>query len=117
VWKLKHHKIWEEAHGPIPEGHAIMFANGDKSDFNPDNLLMVSRKERGFMNHEGLIFNDKDLTKTGKAIADLTFMIADRERKLGLRRIRKKNVQVTPAPSGASKRNNGGRPGLPKEEA
>jgi hypothetical protein len=116
VWKLKHHKIWEEAHGPIPKGHAIMFANGDKSDFNLDNLLMVSRKERGFMNHEGLIFSDKDLTKTGKAIADLTFIIADRERKLGLRRIRKKKESAS-SPSRGIERNNGGPPGIPKEEA
>jgi hypothetical protein len=79
-----------------------MFANGDKSDFNLDNLLMVSRKVRVFMNHEGLIFTDKELTKTAKSIADLTMLIADREKKLGLRRIRKKKErEASPAPSGA----------------
>jgi hypothetical protein len=33
-WKRKHNLIWENAHGPIPKGHMIIFADGNKQNFN-----------------------------------------------------------------------------------
>lgn len=44
-WKMVHHLVWEEHHGPIPKGHAITFVNGDKTDIRIDNLAQVSRRE------------------------------------------------------------------------
>jgi hypothetical protein len=88
--KLKHHIIWEAANGPIPKGHVVIFADGDKRNFILDNLLLVSHSELGIMNHQGLISTDKDLTKAGKVAADIYMAIADRERELGIRRIRRK---------------------------
>ena len=32
VWKLKHRLIWEQVHGPIPEGCNIQFRNGNRQD-------------------------------------------------------------------------------------
>jgi hypothetical protein len=102
AWKLKHHIIWEEAHGPIPEGHVVIFADGNKQNFALDNLLSVSRAELWTMSRLGLIFTDKEMTKTAKSIADLTMLINDRKRNPGLRRIRKKKErEASPAPSGA----------------
>ncbi len=40
-----HSLIWEERHGPIPEGHLVRFKDGDKRNFDPDNLECVSRAE------------------------------------------------------------------------
>src|SRR5262245_33000115 len=28
-WKYVHRIVWEEAHGPIPDGHCIIFKNGN----------------------------------------------------------------------------------------
>jgi hypothetical protein len=89
-WKLKHHIIWEAANGPIPRGHVVIFANGDKRDFALDNLLLVSHSELAMMNHQRLISTDRDLTKAGKVVADIYLEIADRERELGKRRVRRK---------------------------
>jgi len=40
-----HSIIWEELHGPVPEGHLVRFKDGDKRNFAPDNLELVSRAE------------------------------------------------------------------------
>jgi hypothetical protein len=79
-WKSKHSVIWEQAHGKIPEGHVIIFADGNKRNFDLDNLLLVSKAERAAMNSLGLIFPDKELTETGKAVAGLKLLINRRER-------------------------------------
>lgn len=71
VWKYKHVVIWEEANGPLPEGHVVLFADGDKNNLSLDNLLLVSRKELAVLNKQRLIYEDKDLTKVGLTIAKL----------------------------------------------
>jgi len=44
-YKAKHVWIWEQAHGPAPEGMAVMFRDGDKTNCELDNLMLVSRGE------------------------------------------------------------------------
>lgn len=44
-WKGVHVIVWEEAHGPVPRGHAVVFKNGDKRDIRIENLELVSRRE------------------------------------------------------------------------
>jgi hypothetical protein len=89
-WKSKHRLIWEAANGPVPEGHVVLFADGNRRNFALGNLILVSRKERAVMNNRGLIFPDKDLTKAGSAVAKLILVITERERETGKRRIRRK---------------------------
>jgi hypothetical protein len=93
-WRSKHLIIWEKAHGPIPKGHFIIFADGNKRNFNLSNLLMVSYEEIAVMNHLGLISADKDLTKEGKLIADVKLLIADRKRGLKKRKISRKKEKL-----------------------
>jgi hypothetical protein len=76
VWKYKHVVIWEKAHGPLPKGHVIMFTDGNKLNLRLSNLRMVSRKVLGVMNRCGLIFPQRDLTKTGKLVAEIKVRIA-----------------------------------------
>jgi hypothetical protein len=79
-WKAKHRIIWEKARGKIPRGHVVIFADGDKRNFAPDNLLMISQKELGVMNLQGLISPNAGLTRIGKTIADIRILIAGRKR-------------------------------------
>ena len=44
-WRLKHHLVWEKAHGTVPENHFICFVDGDNRNFNLDNLKAVSLEE------------------------------------------------------------------------
>lgn len=44
-WALVHRIVWEQHHGPIPEGHAVIFHDGDTSNFDINNLRCISRAE------------------------------------------------------------------------
>lgn len=44
-WRPVHVLVWEEHNGPLPDGHAVIFADGDRGNFAPDNLLCLSRAE------------------------------------------------------------------------
>jgi hypothetical protein len=91
-WQEKHLFIWEKAHGPVPGGHVIIFADGDKSNIRLSNLLMVSRAELAVMNRFGLISCHKELTKAGKSIADIKMLITERKRRL--KKPRSKRVET-----------------------
>jgi hypothetical protein len=79
TWKYKHRMIWEQAHGKIPRGHAVLFADGNRLNFALDNLILVNRSELAVMNHLDLISANGDLTRAGKAVADIKLAIADRK--------------------------------------
>jgi hypothetical protein len=80
-WKGKHVMVWEKANGPVPEGHAVIFADGNNRNFNLGNLMLVSRAELLVMNKNGLISRHKDLTMAGKTVAEIKLQIAAKKRK------------------------------------
>jgi len=45
VWKQLHRRLWEEAHGPVPEGHALRFIDGNRQNCVLDNIECVPRAE------------------------------------------------------------------------
>ena len=80
-WRPKHRLIWEEHHGPVPDNHAIVFGDGDKTNFSLENLILVSRSQLSVMNTKKLIHNDAELTKVGVNIAELTITINKAKKK------------------------------------
>lgn len=44
-WVAVHILTWEEHNGPLPKGYAVVFKDGDRRNFAPDNLECISRKE------------------------------------------------------------------------
>ena len=77
-WALKHRIIWEEFHKKkVPRGCVIIFADGDKTNFNIENLICVSRNELKVLNKCGLIKNDVELTKSGLNIAKIRIKLAE----------------------------------------
>ena len=79
-WKGKHLIVWEEANGPVPKGHAVIFADGNRLNAVLENLILVSRGKLAVMNKRGLIAQDADLTKTGAIIADVYLKIGQRKK-------------------------------------
>lgn len=76
-WLPKHRYIWEQANGPIPKGHVVIFGNGDKRDFRPENLLLVTRAQLAIINKYGLIFDSEELTRSGLILSDLILRITE----------------------------------------
>lgn len=44
-WRPIHLLMWQEANGPVPDGHAVVFRNGDKTDIRLENLECITRAE------------------------------------------------------------------------
>ena len=65
VWEFKHKLIWKEKNGPIPEGHSVIFADGNRMNLDIDNLLLVSKAELLMLNRRRLISENSEITKTG----------------------------------------------------
>ena len=80
TWKLKHRVVYEQHFGKIPDGHTVIFADGNKMNVDIDNLLLVSRKQLLMLNRNNLISNDKELTKTGLNIADIMIKLNELEK-------------------------------------
>ena len=70
-WRQKHRIIWEQTYGPIPEGHMVIFLDGNHENFDIDNLAMITKAENLIMNRKRLFNPDKDITKTGVQLARL----------------------------------------------
>ncbi|TGE36037.1 HNH endonuclease [Desulfosporosinus fructosivorans] len=79
-WKGKHLLIWESTNGPVPKGHVVIFGDGNRRNFELDNLILVSRKQLVKLNKLHLIQNDADLTRTGVIIADIYNKIGERKK-------------------------------------
>ena len=80
-WKSKHELIWEEHNGPLPAGHVIIFGDGNRRNFDINNLICVSRAQLVRLNQKRLIQNDADLTRSAVIIADIYNKIGKRKRR------------------------------------
>jgi hypothetical protein len=47
VRRAEHRRVWEEANGPIPDGHDIHHICGERRCINPDHLEAITRSEPG----------------------------------------------------------------------
>lgn len=79
-WRAKHILVWESHNGAVPKGHAVIFGDGDRRNFEPNNLILVSRKQLAVMNKNGLIQSDADLTRSGIIMADIYRKIGERRK-------------------------------------
>lgn len=79
--RAKARVIYEQHHGPIPEGYCVIFADGNSSNFDIDNLISVSRAELGVLNTSHLRFKgDAEATKIGVSLAKLIIRSGKLER-------------------------------------
>lgn len=80
-WVGKHTLIWEEHHGKIPKGSAIIFADGNKRNFDIKNLICVSRQELLVLNKNNLIKQHSNLTESGLLVAKLYIKLYECKKK------------------------------------
>jgi hypothetical protein len=71
TWRLKHRVVWEAAHGPIPAGHLIIFADGNRQNCTLDNLVCISNRQNLILNHKNIHGADLESVRTAALIADV----------------------------------------------
>lgn len=64
-WKLKSHVIWEKYNKAVPDGHIIIFLDGNTQNFDPQNLALVSRMVNARINQNKFRTNNVELTEVG----------------------------------------------------
>lgn len=71
-FKQKHRLVWEQANGrPVPPGHHIVFADGDRRNFDPDNLVAVSRSDWAVIANSEIEYSDRETLLAAVDIAQL----------------------------------------------
>ena len=82
VWKLKHRILYEKYHNiKLTQDDVVIFADQNKLNLEKDNLILINKSQLLRMNHEKLIFHDKELTKTVSNIAKLIMKVSERKGK------------------------------------
>lgn len=70
-WVMEHRLVWEAANGPIPEGHVVVFLDGDRLNITVDNLRCVPRGVLQWMNKTGLNETSGEARKAAILTAEL----------------------------------------------
>ena len=78
-WKQLHILNWEEANGPVPDDCYIIFRDGDRTNCELENLVMVTKAEHAVMNKHGLRPESPEYMDSAILIAKIK--IASRKRK------------------------------------
>lgn len=83
-YKQKHVWIWEQTHGKRPKGCAIVFRDGNRSNFDLDNLILVTRREL-------LVLNQLNYKGSPDELKPTLLQLAKMQAKAGIkpRRVRK----------------------------
>lgn len=61
TWELKHRVVWEEEHGAVPDGYAILFLDQDRTNVTLDNLMLVKRTELVRINQKNNLVDSPEI--------------------------------------------------------
>ena len=81
-WELKHRLIHEKNFGSIPKGKKVIFLDGNKQNFDLDNLALVTPAEMLVLNGRGLISEEPKITKTSITLAKVILKQAELLKKI-----------------------------------
>lgn len=71
-WAMKHRLVWEQANGKaVPDGCVVVFADGDRTNFDPENLVLETRSEHAVIARNRLPYHDAETHAIARAIARL----------------------------------------------
>lgn len=68
-WETKNKVIYKKYFGDIPKGYKVIYADGNRLNNEPTNLILVSSSELLIANRNHLIYENKDLTESGILIS------------------------------------------------
>ena len=81
VWMNKKRYLWEQAHGPIPDGHVIVCKDNDPRKVTLDNLLMVSHRAMTSVAKRGLRTEYPEINEALHTLAELELKLNQKQTK------------------------------------
>lgn len=79
-WEFLHRAVWEEANGPIPEGHIVSFKDGNPMNCELDNLMLITRRESQQLTARRLRSGNPELTEAAVAMIRLNDAVRDKKK-------------------------------------
>lgn len=71
-WVMKHRLVWEESNGRrLRPDEIVVFADGDRRNFDPDNLVVMTMAEHAVIIRSGITYADRETCETAIGIARL----------------------------------------------
>lgn len=70
-WIQKQRLVYEQYFGPVPDGYLVIFADGNKRNFDPTNLLLATKAEILYLNRNHYISGDKEITESALLLAKM----------------------------------------------
>ncbi|MCC9693214.1 HNH endonuclease [Streptococcus agalactiae] len=77
IWEYCHRAEWQKYHGKIPNGYAVSFLDGDKTNWDISNLALLTKNELVRMNQNDLFSSNPELTKAGIGIVKINGKIKE----------------------------------------
>lgn len=77
-WQCKHRIIWEKANGKIPDGCVVIFKDGNKRNFDINNLAVLTRAQHVKMCKNNMYHQNAELTEIGISITSISEKIRER---------------------------------------
>lgn len=74
-WKQVHHLVWEAKHGKVPTGHRVIFLDQDRTNFDINNLRLVSIANMATINKKRLLSDDPELNNAYISITSIQSII------------------------------------------
>lgn len=85
-WRYKHIIAYEEAYGPVPEGHAVYAVDGDRRNCDPANLVAIDKRVAGVianMRGQGLEWSTRGELLAVAAVAALKVAEGEAKDRMG----------------------------------
>lgn len=76
-WRHKHVVVWEKHNGKVPDNHVIVMLDGDRTNCDIENLMMISRRTLSYLNRDIGLTNDAEENKTRIKLAELESLISE----------------------------------------
>ena len=83
VWERKQVYLYKKYIGEVPKGYDVIFADGNRNNFDLDNLILISKREKLMVGKHGVFSNNGEITKTSLLAARV--MLKAYEKKLKLK--------------------------------
>lgn len=80
-WRFLHRIIWEEAHGPVPEGCVVSFADGNRQNCSLENLILETKGQHAIKNKMRWKSWNRESAEAYSLMADLQMTASKRKRR------------------------------------
>lgn len=80
TWEFCHIKAWKEVHGEIPEGMMVSFKDGNRENWNIENLILISKAENGYLNSNHMRSDVAEVTESAAVLAKLAIKVREKKR-------------------------------------